>query len=37
MNKQNVVNSKGFVKDTEIEKRLTVTRGERGENFRGKG
>ena len=31
MNKQNIT------KDTEIENRLTETRGERGGNFRGKG
>ena len=31
MNKQNIT------KDTEIENRLTVTRGEKGGNFRGKG
>ena len=31
------INKQNITKDTEIEKRPTVTRGERGENFRGKG
>ena len=30
-------NKQNITKDTEIENRLTVTRGERGGNFRGKG
>ena len=30
-------NKQNITKDTEIEKRPTMTRGERGRNFRGKG
>ena len=33
----NKTNKQSITKDTEIENRLTVTRGERGGNFRGKG
>ena len=33
----NKTKKQNITKDTEIEKRPTVTRGERGENFRGKG
>ena len=31
------INKQNIIKDTEIENRLIVTRGERGGNFRGKG
>ena len=38
LNQQNKqTNEQNITKDTEIENRLTVTRGERGGNFRGKG
>ena len=33
----NKTNKQDITKDIEIEKKLTVTRGERGGNFRGKG
>ena len=33
----NKTNKQNITKDTEIENRLTVTRGETGRNFRGKG
>ena len=33
----NKTNKQNITKDTEIENRLTVTRGERGRNFRRKG